>query len=113
MGQLFYFGTKYSKPMKAEVAGPKGEKITVEMGSYGIGVSRLVGAIIEANHDDAGIIWPESVAPFTAGLSICARETPNARRPRTISTPSSPAPGSRRFMTTATNPPAPNSPPWI
>ncbi|MGO9787913.1 MAG: proline--tRNA ligase [Stellaceae bacterium] len=68
VGQLFYFGTKYSKPMKAEVAGPKGEKVTVEMGSYGIGVSRLVGAIIEANHDDAGIIWPESVAPFTAGL---------------------------------------------
>jgi prolyl-tRNA synthetase len=68
VGQLFYFGTKYSKPMKANVVGPKGESIAVEMGSYGIGVSRLVGAIIEANHDDAGIIWPSSVAPFKVGL---------------------------------------------
>jgi len=50
------------------VAGPNGEQITVEMGSYGIGVSRLVGAIIEASHDDAGIIWPDSVAPFKVGL---------------------------------------------
>src|ERR1700689_1925302 len=68
VGQLFYFGTKYSKPMKANVVGPKGESVAVEMGSYGIGVSRLVGAIIEANHDDAGIIWPSSVAPFRVGL---------------------------------------------
>ena len=64
VGHIFYFGTKYSEPMKAVVAGPDGEQITVEMGSYGIGVSRLVGAIIEASHDEAGIIWPESVAPF-------------------------------------------------
>jgi prolyl-tRNA synthetase len=68
VGHIFYFGTKYSKPMKANVVGPKGESIAVEMGSYGIGVSRLVGAIIEANHDDAGIIWPSSVAPFQVGL---------------------------------------------
>jgi prolyl-tRNA synthetase len=68
VGHIFYFGTKYSKPMNAVVAGPNGEQIPVEMGSYGIGVSRLVGAIIEASHDDAGIIWPESVAPFTVGL---------------------------------------------
>jgi len=68
VGQIFYFGTKYSKPMKAAVAGPGGEPVLVEMGSYGIGVSRLVGAIIEASHDDAGIIWPTSVAPFTVGL---------------------------------------------
>jgi prolyl-tRNA synthetase len=68
VGHIFYFGTKYSAPMKAVVAGPSGEQIPVEMGSYGIGVSRLVGAIIEASHDDAGIIWPESVAPFTVGL---------------------------------------------
>jgi prolyl-tRNA synthetase len=68
VGHIFYFGTKYSKPMNAKVAGPKGEDVLVEMGSYGIGVSRLVGAIIEASHDDAGIIWPESVAPFRAGL---------------------------------------------
>jgi prolyl-tRNA synthetase len=68
VGHIFYFGTKYSKPMNAVVAGPNGEPIPVEMGSYGIGVSRLVGAIIEASHDEAGIIWPESVAPFTVGL---------------------------------------------
>ena len=64
VGHIFYFGTKYSKPMGAVVAGPNGEEVPLEMGSYGIGVSRLVGALIEANHDDAGIIWPESVAPF-------------------------------------------------
>ncbi|XSG82463.1 MAG: proline--tRNA ligase [Methyloligella sp. ZOD6] len=68
VGQVFYFGTKYSEPMNAKVQGPDGELIPVEMGSYGIGVSRLVGAIIEASHDDAGIIWPQSVAPFDAGL---------------------------------------------
>ena len=68
VGHIFYFGTKYSKPLGATVAGPNGEIVTVEMGSYGIGVSRLVGAIIEASHDEAGIIWPESVAPFKVAL---------------------------------------------
>jgi prolyl-tRNA synthetase len=68
VGHIFYFGTKYSEPMGAVVTGPDGEPITVEMGSYGIGVSRLVGAIIEASHDAAGIIWPESVAPFEVGV---------------------------------------------
>ena len=68
VGQVFYFGTKYSRPMNAVVAGPDGAPVAVEMGSYGIGVSRLVGAIIEASHDDAGIIWPEPVAPFKVGL---------------------------------------------
>jgi len=68
VGQIFFLGTKYSKPMNAVVAGPEGEQIVPEMGCYGIGVSRLTGAIIEASHDDAGIIWPESVAPFDAGL---------------------------------------------
>ena len=68
VGHIFYFGTKYSAPLKANVAGPNGETITVEMGSYGIGVSRLVGAIIEASHDANGIIWPDSVAPFDIGL---------------------------------------------
>ncbi|MBF0560683.1 MAG: proline--tRNA ligase [Alphaproteobacteria bacterium] len=68
IGHIFYFGTKYSKAMNAVVTGPGGEPVTVEMGSYGIGVSRLVGGIIEASHDDAGIIWPESVAPFKVGL---------------------------------------------
>jgi prolyl-tRNA synthetase len=68
VGQTFYFGTKYSVPLGAVVAGANGEEVALEMGSYGIGVSRLVGALIEANHDDSGIIWPESVAPFRVGL---------------------------------------------
>jgi prolyl-tRNA synthetase len=64
VGHIFYFGTKYSEPMKAVVAGPDGAEHPVHMGSYGIGPSRLVAAIIEAFHDDAGIKWPEAVAPF-------------------------------------------------
>ena len=64
VGHIFYFGTKYSEPMKCGVAGPDGKEAPVHMGSYGIGVSRLVGAIIEASHDANGIIWPEPVAPF-------------------------------------------------
>jgi prolyl-tRNA synthetase len=66
VGHIFYFGTKYSAPMKAVVAGPDGAEHAVHMGSYGIGPSRLVAAIIEASHDDAGIKWPEPVAPFKA-----------------------------------------------
>ena len=68
VGHIFYFGRKYSEAMNAKVTGPNGEEIAVEMGSYGIGVSRLVGAIIEASHDDAGIVWPSAVAPFSVGL---------------------------------------------
>jgi prolyl-tRNA synthetase len=68
VGHIFYFGTKYSKAMNAVVTGPDGEQVPVEMGSYGIGVSRLMAGIIEASHDDAGIIWPDAVAPFKVGL---------------------------------------------
>ena len=68
VGHIFYFGTKYSEPMKALVKGPDGNDHPVHMGSYGIGPSRLVAAIIEASHDDAGIIWPESVAPFRVAI---------------------------------------------
>ena len=68
VGHIFYFGTKYSEPMKAVVTGPDGSERPVHMGSYGIGPSRLVAAIIEASHDDAGIIWPASVAPFTVAI---------------------------------------------
>jgi prolyl-tRNA synthetase len=64
VGHIFYFGTKYSEPMKASVTGPDGKDVPVHMGSYGIGPTRLVPAIIEASHDDAGIVWPVSVAPF-------------------------------------------------
>jgi prolyl-tRNA synthetase len=66
VGQIFYFGTKYSDMMKATVAGPDGAEVPIHGGSYGVGVSRLVGAIVEACHDDAGIKWPEAVAPFKA-----------------------------------------------
>ena len=68
VGHIFYFGTKYSEPMKAVVSGPDGAEKPVHMGSYGIGPSRLVAAIIEAFHDDAGIKWPEAVAPFKVAI---------------------------------------------
>jgi prolyl-tRNA synthetase len=68
VGHIFYFGTKYAAPLGAKVAGPDGKDATVHMGSYGIGVSRLVGGIIEASHDENGCIWPEAVAPFKVGL---------------------------------------------
>ena len=68
VGQIFFFGTKYSEPMGAVVVNDKGERVPVQMGSHGIGVSRLLGAIIEASHDDKGIIWPEGVTPFHVGL---------------------------------------------
>jgi prolyl-tRNA synthetase len=69
VGHIFYFGTKYSEPMRAVVNGPDGKETPVHMGSYGIGPSRLAAAIIEASHDENGIIWPEPVAPFHAGLA--------------------------------------------
>jgi prolyl-tRNA synthetase len=73
VGHIFYFGSKYSKPMNAMITGPDGRDVPAEMGSYGIGVSRLVGAIIEACHDDKGVVWPAAVAPFsTAVVSLRA-----------------------------------------
>ncbi|UWR41998.1 proline--tRNA ligase [Phaeobacter inhibens] len=68
VGQIFYFGTKYSEAMGANVQGPDGKQSPVHMGSHGIGVSRLLGAIIEASHDEKGIIWPEGVTPFHCGI---------------------------------------------
>ncbi|MDH2325399.1 proline--tRNA ligase [Cereibacter sp. SYSU M97828] len=68
VGQIFYFGTKYSESMGANVVTADGSRVPVEMGSHGIGVSRLLGAIIEASHDDKGIIWPEGVTPFHVGI---------------------------------------------
>ena len=68
VGHIFYFGEKYSAAMGASVAGPDGANVPVHMGSYGIGVSRLVGGIIEASHDDKGIIWPRAVAPFDVAV---------------------------------------------
>jgi prolyl-tRNA synthetase len=68
VGHIFHFGTNYSEPLGAKVTTADGGEVTVSMGSYGVGVSRLVGAVIEASHDDDGIIWPESIAPFKVGL---------------------------------------------
>jgi prolyl-tRNA synthetase len=68
VGHIFYFGTKYSEPMGCKVQGPDGKLVAVQMGSHGVGVSRLVGAIIEASHDEAGCVWPVPVAPFEVGL---------------------------------------------
>ncbi|MGH6840344.1 MAG: His/Gly/Thr/Pro-type tRNA ligase C-terminal domain-containing protein, partial [Methylocella sp.] len=69
VGQVFYFGEKYSKPMRALITGPDGVERPFQGGSYGVGVSRLAGALIEASHDENGIIWPEAVAPFKVGLA--------------------------------------------
>jgi len=77
VGHIFYFGTKYSAPMKAKVAGPDGQDSEVHMGSYGVGVSRLLGAIIEASHDAGGIIWPDAVAPFDVQLISLRPDDPN------------------------------------
>jgi prolyl-tRNA synthetase len=68
VGHIFYFGEKYSAAMGLKVSGPDGKPVTPMMGSYGVGVSRLVGAVIEASHDEAGIIWPESIAPWKVGI---------------------------------------------
>ena len=68
VGHIFYFGTKYSAAMKAEVAGPDGANVPVHMGSYGIGPSRLVAALIEAGHDEAGIVWPDEITPFDVAI---------------------------------------------
>jgi prolyl-tRNA synthetase len=68
VGQIFYFGTEYSDKMNATVQGPDGKPVPIHMGSHGIGVSRLLGAIIEASHDDNGIIWPEGVTPYHCGI---------------------------------------------
>ncbi len=69
VGHIFYFGTKYSQAMRAVVSGPDGREVPVHMGSYGIGPSRLVAALIEAGHDENGIIWPDAVAPFDVGIA--------------------------------------------
>ena len=68
VGHIFFFGDKYSKPFNAVVVRSDGTEVPVQMGSYGVGVSRLVGGVIEACHDDDGIVWPESLAPFKVGL---------------------------------------------
>ena len=68
VGHIFYFGTKYTEAMNCRVQGPDGAMVSLQCGSYGIGVSRLAGAIIEASHDENGIIWPDAVAPYSVGV---------------------------------------------
>ncbi|MEM1200362.1 MAG: His/Gly/Thr/Pro-type tRNA ligase C-terminal domain-containing protein, partial [Pseudomonadota bacterium] len=68
VGHIFFFGTKYSTPLECIVQGADGKPVPVHSGSYGIGVSRLVAGIIEASHDENGIIWPDPVAPFNVGI---------------------------------------------
>ena len=77
VGHIFYFGDKYSKPMKATVNSSSGANITVEMGSYGIGVSRLVGAIVEANYNDNIMKWPTSVTPFHVAIINLGKKSDN------------------------------------
>ena len=77
VGHIFYFGDKYSAAMGLKVSGPDGTPVTPMMGSYGVGVSRLVGAVIEASHDDAGIVWPESIAPWIIGLVNMRHDDPD------------------------------------
>jgi prolyl-tRNA synthetase len=76
VGHIFYFGDKYSAAMGLKVSGRDGSMVTPMMGSYGVGVSRLVGAIIEASHDDAGIVWPEAVAPWRVGIVTMRADDP-------------------------------------
>src|SRR5436190_15638014 len=79
VGHIFYFADKYSKAMGLKVSGPDGSMVTPMMGSYGVGVSRLVGAIIEASHDEAGIVWPEPIAPWRVGIvTMRADDEPSA-----------------------------------
>jgi prolyl-tRNA synthetase len=77
VGHIFYFGTKYSAPMNALITGPDGKQVPAQMGSYGVGVSRLVGAIIEASHDEKGVIWPAAVAPFGVAVVSLRADDPD------------------------------------
>ena len=111
VGHIFYFGTKYSEPMKAVVSGPDGAEKPVHMGSYGIGPSRLVAAIIEAFHDDAGIKWPEAVAPFKVAILNLKQGDSATDAACESSTATSPPRASTCSITTSTSGRAPSSPP--
>ena len=107
VGHIFYFGTKYSEPMGATVTGPDGQERPVHMGSYGIGPSRLVAAIIEASHDEAGIVWPDAVAPFdVAVLNLKAGDAATDAACEQLLPRRSRRPASTCSTTTATSAPA-------
>jgi prolyl-tRNA synthetase len=112
VGHIFFFGAKYAEPLGCIVQGPDGKPATVQSGSYGIGVSRLVGAIIEASHDESGIIWPEPVAPFDVGLINLKSGDAETDKACESSIARSRPRGSRCSMTTATSGRARSSPPW-
>ncbi len=113
VGHIFYFGTKYSDAMGAKVATAEGTEVPVHMGSYGVGVSRLLGALIEANHDENGIVWPKSVAPFHVGLVNLKPGDDLTDRCVKISMPSLKLPASRFFTTIRTPGPVPSLRRWI
>ena len=101
------------RPMGATVMGPDGAEVPVEMGSYGIGVSRLVGALIEAFHDEKGIIWPESVAPFRIGLvNLRPDDGPTTALAEDLYAPAAGIGRGGAASTTARSVPASSSPPW-
>jgi prolyl-tRNA synthetase len=70
IGHIFKLGTKYSASMGATVLNQDGKEVPIIMGSYGIGVERIIAAAVEQNHDDDGIIWPRSLAPFDVVVTI-------------------------------------------
>ena len=110
VGHIFYFGTKYSEPMKAVVSGPDGKEVVVQMGSYGIGPSRLVAALIEAGHDAAGSSGPRASRPFMSAWQISRLATAGPARSAGNSSHSSKPPGSTCCTTTATSGRSRNSP---
>lgn len=112
VGQIFYFGTKYSEPMGATVVTADGSRVPVHMGSHGIGVSRLLGAIIEASHDDKGIIWPEGVTPFHAGIVNLKQGDSSTDLACEALYRDLSAKGSSRSTTTGTSGRGRNSPRW-
>ena len=110
VGHIFYFGTKYSEPMKAVVSGPDGKEHSVHMGSYGIGPSRLAAALIEAGHDEAGMIWPTPRRPSRSASPTSKSATRPATAPARASIPSSAPRASTCSTTTATSGQGRNSP---
>ena len=113
VGHIFYFGTKYSAKMKCQVQGPDGQLVTLQGGSYGVGVSRLVAAIIEASHDSSGIIWPDAVAPFKIGLiNLKPSDAACDEACTKLYAALGGAPGARCFTTTRAKAPARSSRPW-
>jgi prolyl-tRNA synthetase len=112
VGHIFAFGTKYSASMGMTVQTRDGGQVHPQMGSYGVGVSRLMGAIIEASHDEAGIIWPDAAAPFQVGLINMRADDASCTSAADDMQGMLQNAASTCSTTTATNAAAPSSPPW-